>query len=365
VRQASDIVAVDLFAGIGALSLGVTRAGARVAMAVEVDAVTATSYRTNNPDVVVLEDEISSEWHLAPNLNDQAIEPHLLVGGPPCRGWSTLGARSGEVRRDAYQACTWDFARLVHEIKPPAFLFENVNGLQHAKRGQILKALVRMLECRGQYVVSDALLRAADFGVPQLRQRVFIVGIRRDVGLTYEFPERTHDSETWVTVDDAIDDLPALSDGERATSYCTEPRTPYQHMLRQESDSLTWHEAPAAGETIKRVLAELDPGQDRSDLDSALRPSSGFHNTYGRMRGDAPASAVTGSIGRISSGRHAHPHQDRALTPREAARLQSIPDSYELSGQRWHVYRQIGDAVPPLLAEKVARPLIDLLGSVV
>lgn len=357
----SDLVAVDLFSGIGALSLGVERAGGRVAIAVEVDDVTAKTYQVNNPDVHLYVEEINGEWRLTPKLRAHGIEVDILIGGPPCRGWSTLGTRSASDRRDRFQACTWDFVRLVHEVGPPAFIFENVNGLHTAKRGEILQKLVRELERAGKYVVTHALLRSADFGVPQLRHRLFVVGVHRDLDRAYEFPSPSHCLEEWVTVDDAIDDLPPLEQGESASLYSRDPHNPYQLALRNGSDHLTWHEAPRAGETVQRVLSQLRPGQARSDLADDVRPASGFHNTYGRMNGEAPAPAVTGSIGRVSSGRYAHPWQDRALTPREAARLQSLPDTYRLEGYRWQVYRQIGDAVPPLLAEKVARPVIDLL----
>lgn len=357
------IAAVDLFSGIGALTLGVRRAGVRVALAVEADPVTAGTYRANNPRVEFLEETITSSWSLSRALRQHGVTMDLLVGGPPCRGWSTLGARSDDARKDTFQACTWDFARLVHETSPPGFLFENVNGLRHAKKGAVLERLIGELESGGKYLVSHRLLRSADYGVPQLRRRLFIVGVHRDLGSKYAFPDLTHDSDTWITVDDAIDDLPALAAGETTVAYDIEPRTAYQRALRLGATSLTWHEAPRAGDTVRRVLRALGPGQARADLEEGVRPSSGFHNTYGRMSGDAPASAVTGSIGRVSSGRYAHPRQNRALTPREAARLQSLPDSYKLTGFRWQVYRQIGDAVPPALAEVVAKPLVDILAS--
>ena len=361
VVKTSDIVAVDLFCGIGALSLGLRRAGARVAMAVESDPVTASTYRANNSDVNLYEEEITAEWHLTPRVNELGLDTYVLVGGPPCKGWSTLGARSNKSRRDNFQSNTWDFARLVDETSPAAFLFENVVGLHGARRGTVLNELVEHLEGKGKYRVSQALLRSADYGVPQLRQRLFLVGLHRDLGTHYEFPEPSHRLQRWVTVSEAIDDLPALEAGDQALQYTQKPRTRYQSDLRDGSDALTWHEAPRAGETVQRVLKSLRPGQARADLDEDSKPPTGFHNTYGRMRGDAPASAVTGSIGRVSSGRYAHPKQDRAVTPREAARLQSLPDSYHLRGFRWEVYRQIGDAVPPLLAEKVAKPLVDAL----
>ena len=353
--------AVDLFSGIGALTLGVRRSGAQVTLAVERDSVTAQTYRVNNPEVTLLEEEINSAWSLSHALEKTGKTMDLLVGGPPCRGWSSLGARSSEKHRASYQARTWDFARLVRETSPRAFLLENVSGLHHSQKGTVFQRLVNTLEDYGRYNVTHQLLQSADYGVPQLRKRLFIVGVASDLGTKYVFPTLTHDSESWIAVDDAIGDLPEIAAGAAAVEYTSRPRTAYQKSLRGDARALTWHEAPRAGETVARVLAALGPGEARSDLPEQLRPPSGFHNTYGRMNGIAPAPAVTGSIGRVSSGRYAHPRQNRALTPREAARLQSLPDSYELTGTRWQVYRQVGDAVPPALAEAVARPLVELL----
>jgi DNA (cytosine-5)-methyltransferase 1 len=165
-------------------------------------------------------------------------------------------------------------------------------------------------------------------------------------------------------VRDAVGDLPALEHGQKSIKYGLSPSTVLQVLLRGAESTLTLHEAPTHPEHILDLLRALPlEGGSVKDLPPHLRPTSGFHNTYARLRSDEPAPAVTSAIGRISSGRHVHPQQNRALTPREAARLQTFPDSYRWHGGRWSVYEQIGNAVPPLLAEQIARPLIEGLRS--
>jgi DNA (cytosine-5)-methyltransferase 1 len=199
-------------------------------------------------------------------------------------------------------------------------------------------------------------------GVPQLRHRLFVLAVRRDLGVG--LPPPFTPLVAPPTVADALGDLPALEAGEQASEYARPAETPLQRALRGNEAVLTWHEAPAHAPAMLRLIKALPlEGGTRSDLASAVAPASGFHNTYGRLRSDRPAPAVTSSIGRVSSGRHVHPTQHRALTPREAARLQTFPDSYRWKGNRWAVYAQIGNAVPPMLAAAIAGPLLERLGS--
>jgi len=235
---------------------------------------------------------------------------------------------------------------------------ENVHGLAVREAGKHLRRVENRLRHVG-YSVTTLDVRAADFGVPQLRRRIFVVAVRRDLGINYEV-QATHDESSWLTVWDAVSDLPVLNAGDRSNKYL-KIESQYQRELRGETVELTWHEAPAHSARILDILRALpNEGASRSDL-TTIKLTSGFHNTYCRLWADKPAPAVTSSAGRVSSGRNTHPYDDRALTPREAARLQSFPDSYIWKGDRWHVYKQIGNAVPPMLAEAIARPLVEQL----
>lgn len=352
---------VDLYAGAGGLSTGFTSAGATIVLAVEAWAKAANTYEANHPGVPVLREEITPDWNVVTRMKQQGLDPScdVLIGGPPCQGWSTLGGRGDTKKRSGFNACVDDFVTQARLLRPPIVVMENVRGLAVRDRGKHLARVVRRLNRLG-YVVTTHDVRAADFGVPQLRRRLFVVAV--DAALDFEYTlVPSHQRSDWRTVWDAIGDLPSLSPGTSATAYSSRPSTDLQRKLRAGCKVLTWHEAPNHAARTRRILSALNgEGASRTDVVRQIKLTSGFHNTYCRLDSRAPAPAVTGSVGRVSSGRHAHPFDNRALTPREAARLQTFPDSYEWKSERWPIYRQVGNAVPPLLAEAVARPLAAL-----
>jgi len=348
--------AVDLFAGAGGLSTGLRLAGATIELAVEADLDAASTYAANHKDVTVIQTRIT-EKSVFP-----VSRPAILAGGPPCQGWSTLGHRGDARRRRAHNAAIGVFLCQVKQIQPWCVVLENVRGLAIADGGKRVAEIEASLRGFG-YAPSTALLRASDYGVPQLRHRLFIIAVHRDLGFQYRFP--TPRRRPALTVEDAIGDLPRLSAGESATRHIGAPTTPLQRKLRGRGASLSLHKAPSHPPHLLALLRALPrEGGGVRDLPLGLRPTSGFHNTYARLRSDMPAPAVTSSIGRVSSGRHVHPTQNRALTPREAARLQTFRDSYAWKGAgTWSIYRQIGNAVPPLLAAAILRPLVAELGA--
>lgn len=376
----SPLRVVDLFAGAGGLSLGVERAGekvggAKVVLAVEASAKAARTYRANHPHTVMLEETIDRDWNVVERLEEHLDDPacDLLVGGPPCQGWSSLASRGDAARRDGLNACVGYFLAQVERLMPPAVVMENVRGLAVKDKGRHLRDLLAGLERLGYRAWSHD-VRSADYGVPQLRHRVFVVAVQQDLEVEYELAathQRPVDGQRldlgqwlpgWLTVWDAIGDLPSIPAGGRARAYGAGPTTGFQQAMRGDCGELTWHEAPNHSEKIRRVLRALkEQGASRAPIEDAVGLTSGFHNTYCRLRSDEPATAVTSSVGRVSSGRYAHPFDDRALTPREAARLQTFPDDYRWKAERWHVYLQIGNAVPPVLAEAVLTPLLERL----
>ena len=351
---------VDLYAGAGGLSLGFEQAGGTVVMAVEADPQAAATYRANHPKSVLIEDTIGPRWDVRRRLADHlpGVTCDLLIGGPPCQGWSSLGGRGSSKRRDQLNRCVADFAAQVKYLKPSAVVMENVRGLATREGGRHLRKLERSFGELGYHVETHD-VRAADYGVPQLRHRLFVIGIKASLGIQYILPAK-RDPSQWLTVWDAISDLPSLKAGHEDKRY-QPSETRYQRELRGKCESLTWHRAPDHSDRILEVLRCLpNAGASRRELKDICL-TSGFHNTYCRLWADRPAPAVTSSAGRVSSGRNAHPYDDRALTPREAARLQSFRDSYLWTGDRWNVYKQIGNAVPPALAKAIAAPLISAL----
>lgn len=362
-QEGQPLHVVDLFAGGGGLSLGFSRAGVTTVLAVEADADAAQTFRLNHPDTKVMEEEITPGWSVVSSLSEQVGEVRcdILIGGPPCQGWSTLGGRGDTKRRDRLNSCVDRFLDQVRILRPPAVVMENVRGLMVRDGGAHITRVTRRLN-RAGYRAWVLDVRASDYGIPQLRHRVFVVGFRSDVGVkSFELPAVADDTPT---VWDAIGDLPSIGAGEISSAYGDIRLTPLQQQLRGSCNRLTLHEAPDHSAKILEVLAALKgEGADRSSLNGSVTLTSGFHNTYARLYSDQPAPAVTSSAGRVSSGRNAHPFDDRALTPREAARLQTFPDSYQWHGKRWSIYSQIGNAVPPLLAEQLAEAVIKTLST--
>ncbi len=348
---------VELFCGAGGLSLGLRRAGAHVVYAADASTDAISTYRLNHRDVTAVVEELTPNWHVN---HPELLDIDILAGGPPCKGWSTLGRRSQDERRERNNSAIGIFAAQVEHLRPKAFVMENVRGLAVHAGGATLDRLITRMSDAG-YVVQARLLRASDYGVPQQRHRLFVVGVRDDLPIEYVFPRKGPRRSRSVA--DAISDLPELTAGEAADGYSSVPATPLQRRLRGGTSRLTWHHAPDHAAGILRLLSFVPhDGGDLKDVPEEQRPKSGFHNTYARLSWNKPAPAVTSTIGRVSSGRHAHPFQDRALTPREAARLQTFPDSYRWSGRgTYSVYELIGNAVPPLLAEAVCRPLVRAL----
>lgn len=355
---------VDLYAGAGGLSRGFEMAGAEVVMAVEDSPKAAQTYRENHPNTFLLEESIDENWNIAERL-DRSLEDSecsLLIGGPPCQGWSTIGRRGNSERRMRMNACIEHFLTQVELLLPPAVVMENVKGFALTEGGRNLRQVIERLEGLG-YRTSAHDVRAADFGVPQLRHRVFVVAVLKELDIEYEL-HPTHQPHEWMTVWDAIGDLPSLYAGESTVEYGSDPVNEFQQSMRCGQQLLTWHQSPNHSERMLEVLRALpQEGASRTALDGQVTLTSGFHNTYCRLWSGRPAPAVTSSVGRISSGRNAHPFDDRALTPREAARLQTFPDNYRWEAERWPVYQQIGNAVPPKLAKMVADPLLRSLAS--
>ena len=223
-----SVSVVDLFAGAGGLSLGLTNAGAHVICAVEAGADAAATYAANHPETVVLEEEIDAEWEL-PRRFRRDLD--ILAGGPPCQGWSTLGHRGSPQRREKQKAAIGLFMRQVRLVKPRAVLFENVRGLFVSDGGRKVAEIEALFAELGYRVESKLPPRAADFGVPQLRHRLFIVATRADLPLAYVFPGDFQEDPP--TVEDAIGDLPPLSPGATSAEYGAEPSTALQSRLRE------------------------------------------------------------------------------------------------------------------------------------
>ncbi|GHV11377.1 cytosine-specific methyltransferase [Fibrobacterales bacterium] len=351
---------IDLFCGVGGLSYGFAHDDDfEIVAANEILPNMAHAYELNHPAVKVYCKPVE-EFGITDLQKDFGIKKgyiDLLVGGPPCQAYSTVGKRSAD---DPRAKLFQEYYRVLKELKPKAFLFENVTGLLSMQGGKLFADIVSLFETLGYFVIHKV-LNTADYGIPQIRERVIIVGTKGKN--KFQYPEPTHSSsensdslftqklKPYLTLSDAISDLPFIKSGEESFDYQSEPQNEFQKQMRINSpDKLQNHNAPNNNPKLVRLMESLPDGGTPADLPKDLRPTSGFANTYCRLWWNRPSITITRNLGTPSSSRCIHPKAPRALTTREGARLQSFPDSYIFYGSRSDKNLQIGNAVPPLLS---------------
>ena len=338
---------VDLFSGAGGLSLGLTLAGWKCLIAVDFWDEAVKTYRLNFPGHDALCSDVSTL------SGDQIVKrcgekPQWIVGGPPCQGFSTIGKR---LRNDPRNSLFREFLRIVAEIEPEGVLIENVLGL---KDMNFVEEISKAFKAVG-YRITPMVLIAADFGVPQLRRRVFFVGSRKD--LQFVPPTPTCSPAEYVTVWDAIGDLPKLGPGEKALKYDKPAANDFQKKMRQGTKVICGHEVSKHPDHLVRAISYIPDGGNRQSIPERYQPKSGFHNSYSRLHSASPAVAVTQNMGKPSGTRCIHPFQDRGLTAREGARLQTFPDGFKFVGGITSQRLQIANAVPPLLAKAIGEAI--------
>lgn len=356
-------------------------AGFDVALACDADPLVRETHESNHKETRFLckrveqLDRAAIEDALASRESPLRLsELDLVVGGPPCQGFSVIGPRQPHDERNALVLA---FAERVTSIRPKAFIMENVGGLLTTRTagGRVLDQAIKMLTDAG-YVVTQPVrvLNAADYGVPQARRRAFVIGVRRDIAVSIpegklRYPDGTHidkrgqlnspelplvDLPAYVTLKEAISDLPAVT--KRAGETLPYPRrrkiSGFQSLMRHEADVLHNHHTKGVqSQRIARIKA-LRPGDNATNLPDELKVG-GLPGKYRRLRYDQPCPTITAHIGKDLSD-FIHPRHDRWLSAREAARVQSFPDVYQFFGSQALQLRTIGNAVPPLLAGWVA-----------
>ena len=345
---------IDLFAGVGGLSYGFAHNNNfEIVMANEYEKDIATAYSLNHPTVKVIQGDIRdiTEAQLKEVMGDEGID--IIVGGPPCQSYSTLGKRQMDDRAHLFE----EYCRVLSIVQPKMFIFENVSGLMSMQGGKLIEVIKDEFRKLG-YEVKSKLLNAVDYGVPQYRDRVILVGMKSQN--TFEYPAPTHGDGLipHLTVSDAFSDLPVLKSGEQCSEYATAPQNSFQEFLRQNSATLEENIAPTNGAHLIRIMEALPDGGSKDDLPEDIRPKSGYGNTYAKMWWKKPAPTVTRNFATPSSSRCVHPRDSRAMTTREGARLQSFPDDYKFYGSRSTKNLEIGNAVPPLLSIALAKQVV-------
>jgi DNA (cytosine-5)-methyltransferase 1 len=364
---------VDLFCGAGGLSLGFRMSGFDIVGGIDNEECFLKTFKNAHPNAIAIKEDLSKnkvkEILEKYGINTEEID--VIIGGPPCQGFSTVGNRMIDDPRNKLVKI---FAMAIKELRPPIFLMENVPGLASMKNkiGQfVVDELLEMFEKIG-YNTTYKLLTAADYGVPQFRKRLFFVGTRKDLNILFSWPKPTHFPKSslhshicgkiYVTTWEAISDLPGIKAGETSNCYISKPLSEYQEWARKGSKKLTNHACPKHTKQVLERIKNIPPGGNHSNLPEYLKLKGGYPNIYGRLTWDSPADTITGNFGCVSApGRFIHPRDDRVLSVREGARLQSFPDKIEFFGSLTQQYKQVGNAVPPLLAKAVAVEILNAL----
>lgn len=388
-RAALPLRAIDLFCGAGGLTEGFRAAGYEVGFALDKDEDSCATYRANHPDTHV---ECASIIDFSPERIEELAggRVDVVLGGPSCQSFSTHGRRTQWVGEGDERNDLWEHMfKVVRHLKPKAFLLENVPGMVYFKQGSFGDKILRRFAAEG-YTVRKEILLAADWGVPQRRRRLFIVGILGDAA--FDFPEPTHlggwrrDSlEMWekkrqeqgllehLTVWDAIGDLPRI-DKEVGKSYALTadavPITSIARRLRKGSRALRDHEVSAMSNDTRALIGQVPSGGTWRDIPPHLLPDryrgmrrTDSTNLLGRLDASLPAYTITTQFNNVTTGCFTHPVEDRSLSVREGARIQTFPDTYGFVGSLSSRCRQIGNAVPPLLAQVLAHSIAAQIGG--
>lgn len=336
---------IDSFCGAGGLGLGLARAGFDILLSFDIDKLCIETIKKNKKyfnhpsEAADIADMLNGKLLQRCNLNRGEL--FLLAGGPPCQGFS-IQRRGSDI--DSRNDLVLKYGQLIDELYPCFFVMENVSGIAGKRGKTILQQLIERTETIG-YKVSIQLLDAQDYGVPQRRKRYIIVGVRNDLGVEYEYPQPIG---LHRTVRDAIGDLPAPpEDG-------------------SDHPTISLHRRDKLSDLNLRRIRAIKEGQGRDSLPNDLLADChkvdssiiGYRNVYGRMAWDDVAPTITARFDSFTRGKFGHPVQDRSISLREGALLQTFPEDFEFVGNKIDIARQIGNAVPVLMAEQIGNSIL-------
>jgi DNA (cytosine-5)-methyltransferase 1 len=375
---------IDLFSGVGGFSIGLIQAGYNIVLANEIDSQIAASYKHNHPNTLMVNCDINSLINnydkeikkslIEQNLNTEKfakdiLKINLIVGGPPCQGFSMAGSRirkSNEFIEDPRNQLFKSYFKIIQKFEPEYFVFENVVGILSMDNGKVIQEIEKLFETKsnfkqGKYYLQKKIFNANEFGVPQKRKRVLIIGsktpfeieelITKTISKLPKNKKALFNSKT--TVYDAISDIafPNETSYEKLAPYQNKPNSSLQKHLIGNSKKIYNHiipnHSPIALDRIKRIKA----GQNWKDLAENDTIKSVHSGAYGRLNWGDCSVTITTRFDTPSAGRFIHPVLNRNITPREAARIQTFPDNVIFTGNKTSICKQIGNAVPPLLAE--------------
>ncbi|MDU3176669.1 DNA cytosine methyltransferase [Anaerococcus sp.] len=349
--------AIDLFAGCGGMSAGFIENGFDIKLAVEINGEIAQSYKNNHIGTEVIVDDIN-------NIDDKVLrnfrDTDVIIGGPPCQGFSMAGSRIREGFIDDPRNYLFKgYFNVVQKIKPKYFVMENVPGLLTMQNGAVFNEIKRIfsddvLLDGDKYYVHHNIFKAEEMGIPQKRERLVIIGA---LNKEYNF-EETYDLAKKgilnrndrffdkVNVRDAIGDIPEPTKSGKV--ILNDISSDYQSSLRTKDGVTTNHLKTNHSKKAVERMSKIKPGENYKVLDEVIK--SVHSGSYGRMERDKPSVTITTRFDTPAGGRYIHPEDNRTITPREAARIQSFPDKFDFTGSKTSICTQIGNAVPPKLA---------------
>jgi DNA (cytosine-5)-methyltransferase 1 len=364
--------AIDLFCGCGGISAGLREAGLEVVAGVDINKKYINSFSHNFPNASVITEDITK---IPPKdflklIGKKKEEIQLIAGGPPCQGFSKNVPRSKRYLADPRNLLIKSYLEYCEYIRPPILMMENVaemkNGFDMAYTEEIEERLSQL-----GYSVKHVVLNAADYGVPQRRKRAFFLATVSSYGVVLPVPTHSKTllendlfgNQTHVNVWDAIGDLPSIEHGQGfdEVKYTCKPMNNFQVVMRKNMKVVKNHVARKLQPKMYERMAYLKAGEGNKELPEHLKTKGGYSGAYGRLTKEMIAPTITRWVFHPGSGRWGHPVDIRTITIRETARIQSFYDSFEFVGSYVDQAGQLGNAVPPLLAEIVAKSLLSTL----
>lgn len=336
---------IDLFCGAGGLSLGFEKAGFEIEFAIDMWDDAIDTYNQNHINKVARCQDI----HELTNEYLKSLKGKItgVIGGPPCQGYSTVGTRDvNDPRNHLYL----EYCRVVENVEPEFFVIENVRGLLTLGKGAFKDDIITRFSNLG-YNVTYRLVNASDYGVPQNRYRVFFVGVKNK---DFVFPEKF---DYKVSSSEAISDLPSLENFDLFSDYyISDPQNSYQKMMRENSIGLFNHEPTKHSEQTKKIIGMIPDGGKISDLPEEYWNIRKYNKAFQRMDSQLPSNTID-----TGHRNYFHYAENRVPSVRESARIQSFPDDFIFTGSKTSQYKQVGNAVPPLLAKVIAEAIIKLI----
>ena len=338
---------IDLFCGCGGLSLGFEKAGINVLVGIDAwqDAITTFNYNHKNSKGICADLSTLEPSEIEKELNGKSVD--LIIGGPPCQGFSVAGKRIvDDVRNKLYK----NFVRFVEYYKPKAFMMENVPNILSIGEGIVRDSIVKDFSNLGYKVVYKVLI-ASNYGTPQNRRRAVFVGLKN--GKEFVFPQQV--TEQLITSYEALSDLPenSLEDG---SDYPEQVNCDYQKLMRCNSTKVYNHQITEHSEKTKEIIALVPDGGNYKNLPPELQQTRKVHIAWTRLNSQKPSFTID-----TGHRHHFHYKWNRIPTVRESARIQSFPDDFIFLGTKTSQYKQVGNAVPPLMAEAIAKKLKETL----